>query len=156
MENRKVDSMNTEKLVLKSIDFTPLKTMLEKETGDTFTINEAAFGGLWFTGSNSENELYLKSHFGKTLVISRISFVKQRSGIGTKVLAFLLAYAQQHQAYAILIESTLTSEMNQFAKKHAFLPVEHQGMWMDGEFFGNYLYMLDEKGEQTDGTITNK
>lgn len=129
-----------EKIKLKREDFIELHHLLTKRTGDRFEIEESAFGGIWFSGL--ENELFLKSNYGKSLVISRIHFEKKRSGIGTDTFFWLKNWAKQQDFNKIIIESTLTIEMNRFAEKHGFEKIEHQGIIINGEFFGNYELSL--------------
>lgn len=117
--------------------FEPLELLLNNLTNDKFETRQPYGKGLWYQGN--ENELYLKTHPNRTLVISRIAFKKKRSGIGTNVLNQLVKLAKENGFNSIVFESTLTREMNNFCRKHNFKKVEHQGSYLNGEFYGNYI-----------------
>ena len=77
------------------------------------------------------------------LVIQRMSFTKQRSGLGTTVLNELKAYAVQQQLPAIIIEDVNTIAMYEFARKHGFETVTGSVyIQPDGRLYGTYRLVL--------------
>lgn len=120
-------------------DFNEIKDILEKDSeGDVIThIPYNRY--VWFSGGYGV-ELYLKCSRDE-LIISRINLNNKRSGIATKILKLLKEYAINNNFKSIVVESTLTKEMNHFCLKHNFEPQFLGGAGcfaQDGEFYGNY------------------
>lgn len=129
--------MNISFIPLATVDFKPLVDLLKRKTDDNFEIIQSFSNSLWIRGE--EHELYFKSHAANRFVLSRIYIANARRGIGTQILHWMEEYANDHGFEELMIESSLTPEMNAFATKHSFIPLECSGYFIDSFFYGNWI-----------------
>ena len=129
------------KSVLDINEFKYLKDILEKDSGEKLNIRED-FGRIFIEGTESELMLRFFKHTN-TIIIARIRVKNQRTGIASSILEWLKDYAKKNNYNNIKLESTLTAEINGFAKKHNFKPVEHKGSYFEGMFYGDWNLELD-------------
>lgn len=120
--------------------FNELKEIMEKDAGEDLQIREC-LRRVWIEGTNSRIMLRL-NEFNSTLVIANIIVNNKKIGVGTSILKWLKSYAASNRYSAIVIESTTTKEINNFARKHNFEPVEFNGTFFRGEFYGNWILHL--------------
>ena len=139
-------NMNAYFIPLEVSNFEPLASILEEKLHVLTEITQSFSNSLWIQGE--ENELYIKSHVPNRLVIARILVTNQRKGIGTSVLTWLEQYALNEGFEEIMIESSLTVEMNNFAEKHGFEPDLNSGLYVDGFFYGNWIKSLNSVNKQ--------
>jgi GNAT superfamily N-acetyltransferase len=121
-------------------DFNSLKKILEDDSQETLEMWEDK-GRLFIDGIEAQLMVRL-IHYTKSLVIAKIVVRNRRTGVGTQILNWLKEYAINNGFESITIESTTTPEINRFAEKHGFEPVEGNYFKMDGEIYGNYLLKL--------------
>lgn len=127
---------------LNSEDFVELKDIIDlNDKSKLKIVYNSCFNTLWLM-DEYETELYLKSGYKGDLIISRICFKNHKIGIGTKVLIWLLAYANKKGYSGITVESVCSKEMNMFCKKHKFEKVKNTGIETEELWFGNYYLSL--------------
>ena len=116
--------------------FYELKSILEQDSNEELDIWES-MGRLFINGMNSKLMIRFNNYMN-TITIAKIALKNKKVGIGTRILQWIEDFAKQNNYNTIIIESTTTHEINQFAIKHGFKPIQHQGMYYEGEFFGNW------------------
>lgn len=124
-------------------DFEEIKEIMQKlDNTKVSIVFNSLFNTIWLQGdSGLESEIYLKIYVDK-LVIARMGFNNRHKGIGTEMLRLLKDYAKKNNLKSVMVESTLTKEMNNFCRKYGFKPVEHQCHEYNGDIFGNYELTL--------------
>ncbi|MGF7535504.1 hypothetical protein AAGG74_17770 [Bacillus mexicanus] len=93
-------------------------------------------GRLFVNGEENELMLRLNKHTN-ILTIARIQFKNTRVGNGQKMLEILKEYGKKNGYKQIMIESILTEEGYNFAKKHGFEKKDYFG-FMENMIEGDY------------------
>lgn len=124
-----------------NINITDFLELINLFTEDNASIVDAwgDTGRLFIRGD--ENELMLRiNEYSKEITISRINIKNQRKGYGTKILNFIKDYANKKGLEKIRIESVMSDEMQNFAKKHDFTNI-NDGFEING-YYLNWILLL--------------
>lgn len=99
---------------------------------------EKELSGFWFHSDNWESELRITFLSTFRLTVSRVCFIRRRSGTMTEVGAYLEEFCQTHQIPELVIQCVETPEMVNWCNKNGFSPIPSASMVFDGIILGDY------------------
>lgn len=127
------------KIKLNKENFDYLISYLNKEFNTEFKLIIGSFNDVTIYNEENDTEFYIKSNYFNTFVLARINVSKKNSGVGSNSILILENIAKELGFKTFKIESTLSIEMNNLAKKLGFFPSLNEGCFIENQFYGNYL-----------------